>query len=262
MEQDAPRGLRLVEKTVEVLNLLASEGQFNIAQLAEKTGEPRSSLYRLMGRLEQLQLVESGSQRGYFRLGTHLLLWGAATQSGLDVRERALPVLKRLREETELTVYLVVPRGTHGVCVERLEGARVASLALTLGGSLPMHTGAAPRALLAFDDESAWASYVEAEPLTTPNEKATHSPEELFAQLRSERERGVCISDGDVTVGIASIGAPVFDHTNRRPHAAISVSGLREAVLGDDADRIESLVRSAAEEISRALGARTPATAR
>ena len=113
MEQDAPKGLRLVEKTVEVLNLLASEGQFNIAQLAEKTGEPRSSLYRLMGRLEQLQLVESGSQRGYFRLGTHLLLWGAATQSGLDVRDRALPVLKRLREETELTSPLgVVPGET------------------------------------------------------------------------------------------------------------------------------------------------------
>ena len=254
MEKDAPKGLRLVEKTVEVLDLLADDGPLSIAQLAERTGEPRSSLYRLIARLEQLELVEPTAQRGYYRLGMQLLRWGAATQSRLDVRDRALPVLTELRAETGLTVYLVIPRGTHAVCIERLEGERVASLALTLGGSLPMHVGAAPRALLAFDSQEAWSDYVLHEPLATHNERAVHTAEALFELLRDERARGVCISDGDVTPGIAAVGAPVYDHRNR-PIAAISVSGLRDAVLGEGAERIEALVRSGAESISRSLGA-------
>jgi len=43
-----------------------------------------------------------------------------------------------------------VRRGPRAVCVERLEGRAVRSLAMQLGSSLPMYAGAAPLALLAF----------------------------------------------------------------------------------------------------------------
>ncbi len=254
MAEQAPKGLRLVEKTVEVLNLLAEERELTIAQLAERTGEPRSSLYRLLARLEQFELVEPASTRGYFRLGTHLLRWGAATQSGLSVRDRALPEMERLRDETGLTVYLVVRRGWNGVCIERIEGLRVASLLLQLGGSLPLHAGAAPGALLAFDDESQWTEYVNNHLKDSLSNGSGVDPVALMQRLRKTRESGISISDGDVTPGIASIGAPIYDHQNK-VHAAISLSGLRESVLGENAARVEQLLRDAASTISRQLGA-------
>lgn len=249
-----PKGLRLVEKTVEVLDLLATEGELTIAQLADRTGEPRSSLYRLLARLEQFELVEPASSRGYFRLGTHLLRWGAATQESLSVRDRALPVMDAIRERTGLTVYLLVRRGWHGVCVERLEGLRIASLALRLGGFLPLHAGAAPRALLAFEDERVWDEYIVQSSFEQFTGSTPSDRDQLVSVLVADRARGITISDGDVTPGIASLGAPIYD-LRGRVHAALSVSGLRDEVIGADAELVESLVRAGAGDISRALGA-------
>ena len=248
-----PVGLRLVDKAVEVLNLLAEERRLTIAQLSERTGEPRSSLYRLLSSLERLDLVESAGVRGSYRLGVHVLRLGAAMMASLDERERALPVMRRIRDETGLTVYLLVRRGDQAVCVERLEGERVASLALQLGGSQPLHAGAAPRAFLAFSPESEWQEYVSAGPLVrlTPTTPATR--QRLFEVLARERSEGVTVSDGYVTLGIAALGAPVFNFRGEVA-AALSVSGLRDELLGGGTDHLRELVRNGAAEISKSLG--------
>ena len=70
---------------------------------------------------------------------------GAAVIERLDERQAALPVMERIHEATGETVFLLVRRGDDAVCIERLEGLRVQSLALRLGGSLPLHVGAGPR---------------------------------------------------------------------------------------------------------------------
>jgi DNA-binding IclR family transcriptional regulator len=251
---ESPKGLKLVEKAVEVLDQLAQRGELSVAQLAEFTGEPRSSLYRLIATLETLRLVEPASSRGLIRLGTRLLSWGAATQSGLNVRDRALPVMQRINESCELTTYLLVQRDFHGVCIERLEGLRVSSLSLLLGGFISLHLGAAPRALLAFSDRAFWQTYADQQELESPTELPPLKPAQLFELLEAERGQGYTISDGDVSSGIASIGAPVYNHLGQ-VEAAISVSGIRQDVLGDTREEIIRLVTEGASEISAALGA-------
>lgn len=246
-------GLRLVEKSVEVLDLLAEHGDLSIAELAKITEEPRSSLYRLMASLEQLDLVEPADQRGRFRLGMHVLRLGRAVQAHLDVRSRALPTMQAIQEETGLTVYLVVRRGRQAVCVERVEGRRVAVLALQLGGALPLHVGAGPRALLAFGPESEWTAYLEGAELEAYTDRTPTNPDAVLRQLAEDRRRGYTVSDGDVTVGIAALGVPIRSEEGQLV-AALSVSGLRDEVL-DGPDLVETL-RRGGETISSAMGYR------
>lgn len=251
--ETSAKGLRLVGKTVEVLNHLTDRGELTIVHLADLTGEPRSSLYRLLRRMEELHLVEATGSRGYFRLGTQLLHWGTAARSGRDVRTRALPTMERMREQTGLTVYLVVDRSGTGVCIERLGGVRVASQVLQLGGSLPLHTGASPRALLAFGPESGWQRYVDTYGLTRLTARTPGTSEELFELLRREREQGYTVNNEHVTAGIAAIGAPIYDHEGD-VIAAVSVSGLLGDVVGENTDEVGGLVVAAAREISMSMG--------
>lgn len=251
--ETSAKGLRLVGKTVEVLNHLTDRGELTIVHLADLTGEPRSSLYRLLRRMEELDLVEATGSRGYFRLGTQLLHWGTAARSGRDVSKRALPTMERMREQTGLTIYLVVNRSGTGVCIERLGGVRVASQVLQLGGSLPLHTGAAPRALLAFEPESAWQQYVDTYGLTRLTAKTPSTSEELFELLRRERKQGYTVNDEHVTGGIAAIGAPIYDH-ERGVIAAVSVSGLQGDVVGENTHEVSDLVVTGAREISMSMG--------
>lgn len=248
--------LQLVDKAVEVLDLLARDKELTAAQLAELMNEPRTSIYRLLGSLREQDMVEPGSRRGYFRLGFHLVRLGNARVSQFDERQLALPVMQRLHDETGETVFLCVPRGREAVCIERIDGRRVQSLALRIGGALPLHAGAASRALLAYADREFWNSYVAdvGEPLEAFTSSTPVTARKLFPLLEETRRTGIAISDGDVTLGIAAIGAPVFDYRGDL-RAALSISGVRPSILGPGTKQVREALLAASREVSRSLGA-------
>jgi DNA-binding IclR family transcriptional regulator len=239
-------------KAMALLDHVADEGETTPARLAELTGEPRSSIYRLLATLQGLELVEPGHHRGTYMLGLKLFRLGSTVVSRFDERQAALPVMERIHEEIGETTFLCVHRGDEAVCIERLDGKQVTLLALSLGGSMPLHAGSAPRALLAFQPPATWETYLEHTHLDAFTPKSLTTPEAVLDELRATRERGYAISDGDVTPGVASIGAPIFDHRGLA-RASLSIGGLREPILGNGSRALE-LVRAGAAEISRTLG--------
>lgn len=260
MERGNP--VQVLGKVALIFDVLAEEQEVTAGRLADLTGEPRSTVYRLLASLQGLDMVEPGSRRGTYRLGLKLLRLGSAVVARFDERQAALPVMERLHEETEETVFLCIRRGYEAVCIERIDGLWVQSMALLLGGALPLHVGAGPRALLANEPRSFWEEYVSRgrlEPFTpeTPTTKAS-----LFRALEDVLAAGCSISDEDVVVGMAAVGAAIFDHRGE-VCAAVSMSGPKPAILGDNAAASRALLLDAAADVSRALGfAGEPATAR
>src|SRR3989442_14700830 len=100
----------------------------------------------MLGSLEALDLVGPGTQPGSYRVGWKLMRLGAAVVERLDERQLALPVMERIHGRVGETVFLLVRRGWDAVCIERLEGLRVQSLALRLRGPPPPPGRAGPRA--------------------------------------------------------------------------------------------------------------------
>ena len=247
-----------MRKSVRVLDLLAERGEATAAELADDLGEPRSSVYRLLASLQALDMVEQGPRKGRYRLGIRLVRLGSAVIERFDERNSAVPVMERIHAETGETVFLCVRRDMDAVCIERLAGRRVQSLALKLGGSLPLHAGAGPRALLAFESRDMWAQYLaEREPLEKMTPSTPVTADALLSVLEETRRTGLSISDQDVTIGIAALGVPILDYQGH-VRAALSISGVREAILGEDTERIRRLLVEGGREISRALGWREP----
>jgi DNA-binding IclR family transcriptional regulator len=245
--------VRSLAKAVMLLEALADERGATPRRLSEILNEPRTTVYRLLTGLEALGMVEAGARPGTYRLGWRLLRLGNAAVEGLDERPAALPVMERIHERTGETVFLCVRRGDDAVCIERLDGLRVQLLALRLGGSLPLHVGAGPRTLLAWEPREEWEAYVERRPLEAMTELTPVTRKALFEELERTVEQGYAVSDEDVTYGIASLGAPVFDYTGRI-RAAISIGGLRKVLLEDVRDEAVELLVTGATEISRSLG--------
>ena len=260
MERGNP--VQVLGKVALLLDALAEEQEVSAGRLADLTGEPRSTVYRLLSSLQGLDMVEPGSRRGTYRLGLKLLRLGSAVVARFDERQAALPVMERLHEETEETVFLSIRRGYEAVCIERIDGRWVQSMALRLGGSLPLHVGAAPRVLLAFEPEAFWEEYVSSGNLGLGTGETPTSKAALFRALEEVRETGCSISDEDVVAGMAAVGAPVFDH-NGNVCAALSMSGPKPAILGDNAEASCALLIEATAAVSRSLGfAGEPAVAR
>lgn len=243
--------IQVLNKAAGVLDLLADRGEMTVADIAESLGEPRSSVYRLLASLESIDMIEPGVDRSTHRLGLHLLRLGSAVTARFDERQAALPAMESIHAATGETVFLCVRRGDEAVCIERLDGKRVQSLELRLGGSLPMHRGAAPRTLLAFSPDEVIDAYAASGNLER-NGGPKMTRRALLADVEEIRERGYAISDEDVTPGIAAVGAPLFDYRSE-VRAALSISGTKPAILGDR-DATVALVLEAASRASRVLG--------
>jgi DNA-binding IclR family transcriptional regulator len=243
----------VLRKAVETLNILAEGAEPTTADLATRLGVPRSSLYRLLRVMEELELVEPGSDRGSYRLGMALLRLGAQVTENFDLRKMALAPMEILHDSTGETVYLCIRRGMEAVCVERLAGRRVQTLALSLGGALPLHVGAASTVLLAHESRGFWAAYLGRGPLEMPVTSEHVAAEQLFTRLEEIRATGFSVSDGDVTMGIAAVGAPIFNHRGEI-EGALSVAGVRPAIIDVGGQDLIARTREAADRISASLG--------
>jgi len=125
---------------------------------------------------------------------------------------------------------------------------------MLLGGSLPLYAGAAPRALLAYLPVAEQRAILKDTGQQLRDDPPRPDDKDIIADIARIRAVGYSVSDGDVTPGIASLGAPVFNHRGE-VQGALSLSGLRGQVLnpaGVD-DTIE-LLRRAAGKASAALG--------
>ena len=254
-EPAAARAPSLIVKAGALMEALAGERIATSARLTEMIGEPVSSVYRMLASLADIGWVEQIGHRGAYRAGGKLLSLASDFARHLDIRRAALPVLKRIHDATGETTFLCVRHGTRAVCIERIDGVRVNSRVLRLGRSLPLHVGAAPRALLAFEDRDGWEEYATIASLT---DDLGHdiSRSALYAELDEIRSAGFVVSDNTVTPGIAAVGAPIFDDRGE-VSASLSVSGLREGVLAPPSDGTPSavdLVREGAIELSTYLG--------
>lgn len=250
--EDAPR-VKVLAKVARLLELLAEFPDSTPPSLAQRLGEPRPTVYRLVQDLASLGYVEEGSRPGTYRLGLELFRLGSLVGLRFDVRERAAPVMNDIHASLEETVYLVVRRHHEAVCIDRIEGVHIRSMALQLGGSLPLHMGAGPRVLLAFQPREYWDEYFSEVKLETRTPRTPTTQAGIVALLEEARHLGYAISDEDVSVGITSVGAPIFDHT-AQVHAALSVGGMRSTILEQGGERAVRLVTEGAAEISRRMG--------
>ncbi len=252
MDGSGGRELDALDDAVAALGALEAEGEAGPARLADVLGMRRVDVARALERLCEVGLAERVDGTGLYRLGLRLFHLGAAVGRRLEVRGAARPVVEDLHRVTEETAYLCVRRGDDALCIDRIDGIWVQSLTLRLGETLPLHLGAASRALLAHESARFRCGYLERAVFERLTERTPASRGAVERELRAVVERGYAVSDGDIRLGIASIGVPIRDHTGSVV-AALSVGGLRPSILGDE-NATATLVRDGAERVSRALG--------
>jgi DNA-binding IclR family transcriptional regulator len=159
--------------------------------------------------------------------------------------------MKALQHETDQTVMLWVRRGRDAVCLERLDGRYVNLVIVDVGSTMALHTGAAPRALLAFAPPDVVDAALDG-PLGAYTAATVTDAAAVRRTLAEVRDAGYVVSDEDVVPGVASLGAPLRDHDGEVV-AAISIAGPRPTIL-DAAGRTLELLLETCAGVSSSLG--------
>ena len=88
----ASAGVQSVDRALNILEVLARNGEAGVTEVAAELGVHKSTAFRLVATLEAHRLVEQTEDRGKYRLGVGVLRLAGATAARLDVVQEARPI--------------------------------------------------------------------------------------------------------------------------------------------------------------------------
>src|SRR5947209_19312775 len=101
-----------LDKALCILELLTqSRAGLTLPDLVEQSGLAKSSVHYLLVTLERRGYVHRNGRAGRYLLGTKLFGLANSALRGLDLRQKAAPLLAALRLKTGLTVHMGILEG-------------------------------------------------------------------------------------------------------------------------------------------------------
>lgn len=241
------------DQTLRILGFLARQrGPVAARTISDQLGIPRSSVYHLLASMAAHGFVVHLTTERRWGLGTAAfeLAGGYARQQPLARLGR--PLVAALSDRAGESAHLAVMAGRDVVYIVEERAPRRPALITDVGVRLPAHLTATGRAMLALlPRPQVRALYPDAGAFTDRTGRGPSSPRELSEVLRLVRARGHAEEDGEVTIGLRSVGVAVHDHAGW-PAAAIALTWPGDAPV--DAQAMAALAAEAAAELSRRIG--------
>jgi DNA-binding IclR family transcriptional regulator len=242
-----PRGgVQSVATALELLDCLATERELGVAELGRRLGIAKSSAHRLLTTLVAKGYVQQMPETRNYRLGLRLHELGELVASRNQLRDHALPLLEALRAQTGETTHLAVPEGAQMFYLERLESYHGLRFSSRVARVRPIHLTSSGKAVAAFNHSVAQAAV--AAGFAPKTARSISSKEQFFRCLAETRRRGYAYSIGEDEPGLASVAAPVLDHTGVA-RAAISVAGPVTRISQSQISQVARRVKSAASQL-------------
>lgn len=131
----------VIDGAFRILQAISSSGdEHQVASIAEETGIPRASVYRLLGQLEKAGGVQV--RGGRWVLSTGLLQLSSEVEPSAGLRVIGLRVIQQIREQTGAMVSIVVPHEKGLIAIEMVPGRASLPFRARAGVRLPQGTAA------------------------------------------------------------------------------------------------------------------------
>jgi DNA-binding IclR family transcriptional regulator len=207
-------------------------------------GVSRSTAYRLLSMLQYRDFVRQDPRTKAYVGGPALLRVGLAAVRQLDVRATVRPALEAIVREVDETAHLVVLQRADAFFLDCVEGTKVIRAANRTGTSLPAHTTAGGKALLAQLSRERLKSLLSGTQLTSVTPKSITTMRALTKELDRIREQGYAVNDGESEVGLRAVAVPLSGGLS--VEAAITVSGPDARMSGKRLAEVATVISSQA----------------
>lgn len=225
--------------------------QMTLSEIAAETGNTRAGARRIL-----LTLVEEGyavTDGKLFDLTPQVLELGCSVLLSKGMWDVVRPFLNNLSEEIKESVSAAVLDKFEVVYVSGTQYNRIISVGVIIGARYPAHATATGRVLLSLQPEEMWPGILQNIPLTPVTHHTVIDRIALRQILEDVRQKGWCIVDQELEIGLASLAVPLRDNAGTLLGAInVSVPIVRTSV-----EEIEQLIlprlQDTAARIAQAL---------
>jgi IclR family transcriptional regulator, KDG regulon repressor len=232
--------------------------EFGLSELGRRVGLSKSTVHRLTATLLEAGWLERDPATDRFRLGLRLFELGSLVAGQLEVRQCALPLMEELMDRVDETIHLAILEDDAMVYVAKVEGRHAIRLFSRVGQRGPVHATGVGKVLLAHAPPEV-LERVLTDGLTRFTPRTIIEPAALRAELADVREQGYAVNVEESELGLASVAAPIRDHTGTVV-AALSAAGPTQRLTSERLPGLIADVVDTAREVSRRMGHRAAAT--
>lgn len=239
-----------VHRTLHILEVVAAKGGASAKEIADTTGLPLPTVYRLARELLDSDYLVHIREERRFELGWKLHQLGVSLHQQIGVPREVRTEVTALHEQLGLAAYFAVHRGHQIAVVFTADSPAHPRLQpLDFGFHEAAHATALGKILLATMDAEQRALHLDPEPMPRfgPGTLTRHA--ELDAQLEVVADRGLAWEHGEFQAGATCVAAAVRGG-NGVLMGSVAVSGPDERMRCGVAET-EAALRTTASRVSR-----------
>jgi len=245
-------GVMAIRLVLEVIEALVTHESVGVTELAKALETTKARVFRHLRTLvDQGYAVQNISSERYAAGPRLLALSRAAALTPHDsILRLARPTMMRLRDEFGHTVNLSIVYGDAASIEETLQGNALIGVVMRTNESMPLHSTAAGKLLLA--DRLAMTGALPPEPLAKFTDNTIVDPDSLRMELQRIQEQGWAGAPEETVLGINALSAPVRDHRNELV-AMISILSSIQFIPRQPPRDLVDAVKRAGNELTSAL---------
>jgi len=250
---DQSESVPALRRAVRVLDFVGnSELAPSAADITRTLGLPKSTAHGLIGAMVEEGLL-SRTPSNAFRLGPALLRWAGKFVSDQDLVGEFRQHMAEAPTLDRYTITLSMLDGPDVVYVACRNSSAPLGFTFRMGMRLPAAFTATGKAILSTMPDSIVADLYSTFWPKALTARSAPNLEALSEGLKTTRQRGYSIDDGEIREGMVCVGASVRDATGNTV-GGVAVSMLESEATPDTVERIGATLINLGSALSRRLG--------
>ena len=205
-ESDRRRGIDRVIMLLE--SLLQHRAPMRAGDIARMLSAPRSTIYEIVNRLVEAEILETVGEDGRVYFGRAMHLYGWAYSHNNALHRRIAETLDRLAAETGATAQLCALRGPKYVVVDCRDGPGPFRITSDIGVEVPIPWTASGRLLVGHMSDAEIRDFISDDDYKLPDGRALRIAD-FLADVARAREQGYCETTGLADRFTLCMAAPI-----------------------------------------------------
>lgn len=245
-----------VERAFTILQALTT-GPSGVSDIAERTELPKSTVSRLLATLVKIGAVDQSDVTGLYSLGQVLIDLSSTASPRRNLVGIARPHLVALMQEIDEAAGLSVLEGDQVYYLDQIDADHEVQVRDWTGETVDAHVVSSGLVLMAFASDRVRHDFLQLDHSRWTAHSIT-DPALLAQRLEEVRRTGFAAVYEEMSDGLNSVAAPIFNHANT-VIAAVHAHGPAYRFPADGASSlIAAAVKATAQRISDQLAGQHP----
>ncbi|MBP1750211.1 MAG: transcriptional regulator, IclR family [Deltaproteobacteria bacterium] len=244
----------VIKKTFEVLSLVVdSKRPLGVTEIARTLALSKSTVFGILKALQEGNLIVKSKSTKRYAVGEELFKIAKRVLQGGEFSAIARPLIEKLVEEVNETVFLCVREDSLVKVIDTIETRKKLKISSPVGTRFPITASVFCKAFVAPMQDFEIRDFLKDKGLPKYTENSITDIERFIEDVKVTRNRGYSLDLEEYLIGVRAIATLVY--ANDYPVAAICILGFAGSMptekLPDMAERLMNTARRISERLSQ-----------